>query len=80
MIQTGLYKHSSSSKQYNVLGVCRHSETLEVLVVYQALYGDFRLWVRPIEMFTERVTVNNQEVPRFQYVAPTFNEPATLRD
>lgn len=80
MIQTGLYKHSASEQQYNVLGVCRHSETLEVFVIYQALYGDFRLWVRPIEMFTELVTVNNNTVPRFQYVAPTLSEPAKLRD
>jgi hypothetical protein len=79
MIQTGLYEHSSSGNRYHVMGVCRHSETLEVLVIYQALYGDFRLWVRPFNMFTELVTIKGHSVPRFQYIEPLLNEPATLR-
>ncbi len=53
-----------------MLGVARHSETEEALVVYRKDYGDQSLWVRPLTMFLEKVTVNGQEVPRFAYVGP----------
>ena len=68
-ISTGLYEHYKG-KRYEVLGMARHSETLEPLVVYKALYkGDFpegSLWVRPLSMFTENVSVNGQPIPRFR--------------
>lgn len=51
-LQAGLYRHYKG-QNYRVLGVARHSETEEALVIYQALYGEFGLWVRPLEMFTE---------------------------
>lgn len=63
-LQTGLYRHYKGN-QYRVLGFARHSETEEQLVVYQALYGDFGLWVRPLTMFCESVTVDGETVPRF---------------
>ncbi len=70
-IQKGLYEHFKG-KQYEVLGLARHSETLELMVVYKALYkGDFpegSLWVRPLEMFKETVTVDGLQVPRFKKV------------
>ena len=63
------YRHYKG-KFYDVIGIARHSETLEKLVVYQALYdseefGANSLWVRPLKMFTENVTVDGKEVPRF---------------
>ncbi len=64
-----LYRHYKG-QNYRVLGVARHSETEEVLVIYQALYGEFGLWVRPLEMFTEAVEVDGEWVPRFVLVSP----------
>lgn len=78
MINPGRYQHYSG-KEYHVLGVCRHSETLEVLVIYQALYADYALWVRPIDMFLETVTKNGVTIPRFKYIAPTWTEAAHLK-
>ena len=51
-----------------MIGVARHSETLEELVVYRALYGDNDLWVRPLKMFTEEVEVDGEKMLRFEYV------------
>jgi len=53
---TGRYRHSKTGNEYEVLGIGRHSETLEELVVYRALYGDGGLWVRPRAMFTRPAT------------------------
>lgn len=66
-ITLGKYQHYKGN-YYQVLGVARHSETLEDLVVYQALYGDHGLWVRPLAMFCENVEVKGVVVPRFRYV------------
>ncbi|WP_329742784.1 DUF1653 domain-containing protein [Dyella sp. A6] len=60
----GIYRHYKGQR-YRVLGTARHSETLEELVVYQALYGEFGLWVRPAAMFAETVEKNGAVVPRF---------------
>jgi hypothetical protein len=65
-LKPGVYTHYKG-KEYQVLGVARHSETLEDLVVYRALYGDFDLWVRPLNMFTEEVNVGNEKYPRFTW-------------
>ena len=61
----GRYRHYKGN-EYTVLGVARHSETHEELVVYRQEYGDHGLWVRPKPMFLEMVMVDGQEVPRFQ--------------
>jgi hypothetical protein len=66
-IATGRYRHYKGG-EYEVLGVVRHSETLEALVLYRPLYGDSGLWVRPHAMFVENVVVNGQLVPRFALV------------
>ena len=66
-IRPGRYRHYKG-KDYEVIAVARHSETEEEMVVYRTLYGDFGLWVRPLKMFTETVSVDGQEVPRFKYV------------
>ena len=63
-ILPGLYKHYKG-KDYEVLGVARHSETEEKLVVYRCLYGDYSLWVRPLSMFRETVNVAGEQLPRF---------------
>jgi hypothetical protein len=60
----GLYRHYKGN-DYLVIGLARHSETLEPLVVYQALYGERGLWVRPAAMFAEAVELGGKRVPRF---------------
>ncbi|MBI2515587.1 MAG: DUF1653 domain-containing protein [Opitutae bacterium] len=60
----GRYRHYKGN-EYRVVGLARHSETLEPLVVYEALYGARGLWVRPAAMFTETVEIAGQRVPRF---------------
>ena len=64
-IRPGRYRHSKGN-EYTVLGVARHSETLEELVVYRQEYGDRGLWVRPAAMFAGTVEVDGQVVPRFR--------------
>ena len=66
-IPTGRYRHYKG-QDYEVIGVARHSETEEELVVYRTLYGDFSLWVRPLAMFTEEIEVDGRRVKRFAYV------------
>ena len=60
----GRYRHYKG-QEYEVLGVARHSETGDRLVVYRCLYGDFSLWVRPLAMFVESVESAGRRVPRF---------------
>lgn len=67
-IPLGLYRHYKG-KDYSVVGFARHSETKETLVLYVPLYGDGGYWVRPLAMFTETVTVDGKQVPRFRHVA-----------
>lgn len=64
----GKYQHYKGN-YYEVIGVARHSETMEQLVVYRALYGEGGLWVRPKEMFFEDVMVQGKLVPRFRYIS-----------
>ena len=71
-IKKGKYQHDKG-KLYDVIDVARHSETLEELVVYKALYdspefGNNSIWVRPKEMFFETVIVDGKEIPRFEYL------------
>lgn len=65
----GRYRHFKGG-EYEVIGVARHSETDERLIVYRPLYGESGLWVRPVAMFTETVTADGQPVPRFTYLGP----------
>lgn len=66
-IKPGRYHHFKG-KKYEVLGVARHSETEEELVVYRALYGDFGLWVRPVSMWNETVERDGKTFRRFTYI------------
>ena len=68
-LKLGKYRHFKGN-EYELIGIARHSETLEELVVYQALYGERGLWVRPAEMWTEHVERDGYSGPRFQYVGP----------
>ena len=79
MLKTGKYKHYKG-KEYEVIGIARHSETLEELVVYKALYQNDppsinlrgtkgeNLWVRPLKMFLEEVEVEGKKMPRFEFL------------
>jgi hypothetical protein len=67
MIKLGKYRHYKGN-EYQVIGVAKHSETLEELVVYKALYGNKQIWVRPVKMFLEKVEVNGKKVPRFKFI------------
>jgi len=67
MLKLGKYKHYKG-KEYEVIGVAKHSETLEEVVAYRALYGSHDLWVRPLKMFLEDVEVNGRKVPRFEFI------------
>lgn len=66
-IKIGKYRHFKG-KEYEVMGIASHSETLEPMVVYRALYGDCGLWVRPAAMWNEQVDREDYHGPRFIYV------------
>lgn len=67
MIKLGKYRHYKG-KEYEVIGVARHSETMEESVIYKALYGNFDLWARPLKIFLEEVEVGGKKVPRFMFI------------
>ncbi len=68
ILKLGKYRHYKG-KEYEVMGVAKHTETLEKLVVYRALYGKHDLWVRPLEMFTEEVEIDGKKRRRFEYIS-----------
>ena len=63
----GKYRHYKGN-EYLVVDIATHSETEEEMVVYKALYGDGKLWVRPLSMWNEKVEANGKEVLRFTYI------------
>ena len=65
--RTGVYRHYKGN-EYDVLSLATHSESLEVLVVYRARYGDRSVWVRPFRMFFKTVEYDGTEVERFLYL------------
>lgn len=66
LVPAGIYKHYKG-QLYQVFRCARHSETEEWYVVYQCLYGDFSLWIRPLAMFKEKIILENgQQVARFE--------------
>lgn len=66
-VRTGRWRHFKG-KEYRVLGTALHSETMEPMVVYQALYGEGALWVRPAAMWNETVERDGVSLPRFTYI------------
>ena len=66
-IKLGRYRHFKG-KEYEVLGLAKHSETLEPMVIYRALYGNHDTWVRPLSMWDEQIERDGVSVKRFTYV------------
>lgn len=66
-IKLGKYRHYKGN-EYEVIGIANHSETLEKMVVYKALYGENEIWVRPASMWNETIEKNGETVKRFTYI------------
>ena len=66
-IKLGKYRHFKGN-EYEVIGIAKHSETLEEMVIYRALYGDCGYWVRPKSMWNEEVTRDGKTYKRFEFV------------
>jgi hypothetical protein len=77
-MKPGLYQHYRGN-YYQVLGMGRHSESLEEMVVYRALYADYGLWVRPVDIFKSKVIENGKEVDRFTFIRELDLEAPGLR-
>ena len=76
-LQRGYYQHYKGA-YYQVIDCARHSETEQWLVIYRALYGDFGLWARPLDMFTENVEIAGELLPRFLFISQ--NKPDAVRE
>lgn len=66
-LKQGKYRHFKG-KEYELIGIAAHSETMEPMVVYRALYGEKGLWVRPLSMWTEIVDRDGYHGPRFEFI------------
>ncbi len=69
----GKYRHYKG-REYEIIGIGKHSETLEELVVYRALYGNHQLWIRPKDMFFEKILKDGKEILRFEYVGDSTEQ------
>ena len=67
-MKKGIYRHYKGN-EYELIDIALHSETLEKMVVYRALYGDQKLWVRPAHMWEEEVEVDGKAVKRFELIS-----------
>lgn len=63
----GIYEHYKGNR-YELIGVANHSETLEKMIVYRALYGEGEIWVRPASMWNEEVNFRGKTIPRFKFI------------
>ena len=77
-MQLGLYKHYKGNL-YQVIGICRHSESLEEMVIYRGLYADYGLWVRPKSLFERTVEHQGTSMPRFKFIKLLDHEAPALR-
>jgi hypothetical protein len=77
-MKLGLYQHYKGA-YYQVIGIARHEESLEPLVVYQALYGDYALWVRRKEVFESFVEKDGEKISRFKFIRENLTEMPELR-
>jgi hypothetical protein len=78
-LKTGTYQHYKGPL-YDVLGLARHSETEEWLVVYRPHYGERGLWVRPLTMFIEMVDFQDRQVPRFKHLSQAAADKTDNQD
>ncbi len=67
MEKLGIYEHYKGNR-YELIAIANHSETLEKMVVYKALYGEGEVWVRPLSLWNELVEVNGKKVARFRHI------------
>lgn len=67
MIKLGFYEHFKG-KRYEVIGIAKHSETLEEMVVYRQCYGEHEIWVRPLAMWNEMINRDDYHGPRFKFI------------
>lgn len=79
-ITPGIYKHYKNGKEYKVLFCGRDSETKKDVVIYQAMYGDKEIWVRPYEMFTAMVEKEGKQVPRFEFINEAEDDSKNFED
>ena len=77
-IPLGVYRHYKGN-QYEVIGFAKHSETLEDIVIYRALYGEYGTWVRPLSMWDNQLEVDGNTVKRFEYIGENI-ETDNLQD
>lgn len=77
-MKLGLYRHFKGA-YYQVIGVARHEESHEPLVIYQALYGDYALWARRKEVFESKTMKDGKEVPRFEFIRENLAQMPELR-
>jgi len=68
LIPLGIYRHYKGN-EYEVIGFSKHSETLEDMVIYKALYGDGGTWVRPLSMWDNQIEIDGKTVKRFEFVS-----------
>ena len=73
-IPLGIYRHYKGN-QYEVVGFAKHSETLEDMVIYTALYGEGGTWVRPLSMWDNPIEVDGKIVKRFEHISPKQRTP-----
>ncbi|MBQ2897835.1 MAG: DUF1653 domain-containing protein [Clostridia bacterium] len=66
-MKLGRYRHYKGN-EYEVIGVANHSETLEKMVVYRALYGEGEIWVRPLSMWNDVIHIDGKIVKRFEFM------------
>lgn len=69
-LKIGKYQHSKTGNLYKVIGISKHSETLEDMVIYECLYDNpkSKLWARPLSKFSDQVEIDGKKVPRFKFV------------
>lgn len=69
-MKLGKYQHTKTGNYYRVIAIAKHSETLEDLVVYEALYENpqSKIWARPLKIFTEKVEIDGKKLPRFKFI------------